>query len=217
VPSGASVDRLWRVASAYKLLALVTCPERPGSSSRSGDWSRTQDALTRMAQWFDAARSACGPADRRRLGALSNWLAAELALRWRPVPGREPLAKDTARSLISQSLAAAREEAHLSRTFWTVAVYADLTMLDALWGPRASEDEAREALGLYRRASEIGSEEQLQQVRDQVSFLVAMAGTEARGRARFLQIVHDGLAAIDADLERSPADDHDAASAGDDS
>ncbi|TQM57429.1 CHAT domain-containing protein [Humibacillus xanthopallidus] len=217
VPSGASVDRLWRVASAYKLLALVTCPERPGSSSRTGDWSRTQDALTRMAQWFDAARSACGPTDRRRLGALSNWLAAELALRWRPVPGREPLPKDTARSLISQSLAAAREEAHLSRTFWTVAVYADLTMLDALWGPRASEDEAREALGLYRRASEIGSEEQLQQVRDQVSFLVAMAGTEARGRARFLQIVHDGLAAIDADLERSPADGHDAASADDDS
>jgi hypothetical protein len=202
VPGGASVDRLWRVASAYKLLALVTCPERPGSSSRSGDWSRTQDALTRMAQWFDAARSACTATDRRRLGALSNWLAAELALRWRPVPGREPLAKDTARSLIKQSLAAAREEAHLSRTFWTVAVYADLTMLDALWGPRASEDEAREALGLYRRASELGSEEQLQEVRDQVAFLMAMAGTEARGRAHFLRIVHDGLASIDADLER---------------
>jgi hypothetical protein len=206
VPTGASIDRLWRVASAYKLLALVTCPERPGSSSRSGDWSRTQDALTRMAQWFDAARTASGATDRRRLGALSNWLAAELALRWRPMPGRDPLPKDTARALIKQSLAAAREEAHLSRTFWTVAVYADLTLLDALWGPRASEAEAQEALSLYRRASELGSEEQLQQVRDQVDFLMAMAGTEARGRAQFLRTVHDGLVAIDAQLARGPAD-----------
>jgi hypothetical protein len=217
VPSGASIDRLWRVASAYKLLALVTCPERPGSSSRSGDWSRTQAALTRMAQWFDAARTASGATDRRRLGALSNWLAAELALRWRPMPGRDPLPKDTARALIKQSLAAAREEAHLSRTFWTVAVYADLTMLDALWGPRATEDEAREALNLYRRASEIGSEEQLQQVRDQVDFLMAMAGTEARGRARFLRAVHDGLVDIDAQLARGPAEKRDDVTAGDDS
>ncbi|HET7801804.1 MAG TPA: CHAT domain-containing protein [Humibacillus xanthopallidus] len=217
VPAGASVDRLWRVASAYKLLALVTCPERPGSSSRTGDWSRTQDALTRMAQWFDASRAATGAADRRRLGALSNWLAAELALRWRPVPGRDLLPKETARTLIRQSLAAAREEAHISRTFWTVAVYADLTMLDALWGPRATEDEAQEVLGIYRRASEIGSEEQLQQVRDQVDFLMAMAGTEARGRARFLRTVHDGLVAVDTELEQVPADDHDAAASDDDS
>ena len=159
-----------------------------------------------MAQWFDAARATCGPTDRRRLGALSNWLAAELALRWRPVPDRDPLPKAAARSLIRQSLAAAREEAHLSRTFWTVAVYADLTMLDALWGPRATEDEAREALALYRRASDIGSEEQLQQVRDQVTFLMAMAGTEARGRARFLRTIHDGLEAIDADVAREPGD-----------
>jgi hypothetical protein len=170
-----------------------------------------------MAQWFDAARTASGATDRRRLGALSNWLAAELALRWRPMPGRDPLPKDTARALIRQSLAAAREEAHLSRTFWTVAVYADLTMLDALWGPRATEDEAREALNLYRRASEIGSEEQLQQVRDQVDFLMAMAGTEARGRARFLRAVHDGLVEIDAQLARGPAEKRDDVTAGDDS
>ncbi len=30
------VDRLWRVASAYKRLALVTCPERPGGSAWRG-------------------------------------------------------------------------------------------------------------------------------------------------------------------------------------
>ena len=119
--------------------------------------------------------------------------------------GREPLAKDTARALIRDTLAAAREEAHLSRTFWTVAVYADLTMLAALWGQRASEDEAREALGLYRRASELGSEEQLQQVRDQVDFLMVMAGTEARGRARFLRTVHDGLVDIDTKLAQGSA------------
>ena len=210
LPSGASVDRLWRVASAYKLLALVTCPERPGSGSRprtaarSGDWSRTQDALTRMAQWFQAALGVCGTADRRRLGSVANWLAAELALRWRPMEGRDPLPKDVARTLIKQSLEAAREEAHLSRTFWTVAVYADLTVLAALWGPRATDEMAREALGLYRRASELGSEEQLQQVRDQVDFLRLMAGTEARHRAGFLKMLHDGLVDIDARLVRVP-------------
>ncbi|WP_404389229.1 CHAT domain-containing protein [Humibacillus xanthopallidus] len=202
VTTAATVDRLWRVASAYKLLAVVTCPERPGAGPRSGDWARTQDALTRMAEWFDAARTASGVNDRRRFGALANWLAAELALRWRPVAGREPLPKDTARTLIKQSLAAAREEAYLSRTFWTVAVYADLTVLRALWGPRATEDAAREALSLYRRASELGSEEQLRQVRDQVDFLAVMAGTEARNRAQFLRTVHDGLVAIDAELSR---------------
>lgn len=72
-------------------------------------------------------------------------------------------------------------------------------------GQRASEDEAREALGLYRRASELGSEEQLQQVRDQVDFLMVMAGTEARGRARFLRTVHDGLVDIDTKLAQGSA------------
>ncbi|HET8988315.1 MAG TPA: CHAT domain-containing protein, partial [Humibacillus sp.] len=205
VPNGVSIDRLWRVASAYKLLALVACPERPGWSPRDGDWSKTQNALAQMAAWFDAVRQATPVNDRRRHGALANWLAAELALRWRPEEGRAPLTKDAARSLIKDSLTAAREEAHLSRTFWTVAVYADLTLLAALWGPRASEDEAREVLDLYGRASELGSEEQLQQVRDQVDFLMAMAGTEARSRARFLRTVHDGLVDIDTHLAQGTA------------
>ena len=47
-------------------------------------------------------------------------------------------------------------------------------------------------------ASELGSEEQLGQVRDQVDFLIVMAGTEAKGRATFLQTLRDGLVAIDA-------------------
>jgi tetratricopeptide (TPR) repeat protein len=195
--NGRSVDRLWRVASAYKRLALVTCPERPGSSSRAGDWTRTHEALEQMADWYRSARDAAGPGDRRRHGALANWLAAELALRWRPVEGRELLRKDAARALIDQCISAAREEAYLSPTFWSVAVYGDLKVLDALWGPRATAAEAQEALDLYRRASELGSEEQLRQVRDQVDFLSVMAGTEARGRASFLHMLHDGLVGLD--------------------
>ena len=193
-----SVDRLWRVASAYKRLALVTCPERPNIASRSGDWSRTHEALASMAQWYEAARDAAGPGDRRRHGALANWLAAELALRWRPMAGRPPLPKDTARKLIDDCIAAAKEEAYLSPTFWTVAVYGDLKVMDALWSPRATATEAEAALDLYRRAAELGSEEQLRQVRDQVDFLIIMAGTEATGRATFLQTLRDGLATIDA-------------------
>ena len=54
-------------------------------------------------------------------------------------------------------------------------------------------------------------------MRDQVDFLMAMAGTEARGRARFLQTVHDGLVDIDAQLARGPADKREDATAGDDS
>jgi hypothetical protein len=107
------------------------------------------------------------------------------------------LRKDAARTLIDQCMAAAREEAYLAPTFWSVAVYGDLKVLDALWGPRATADEAQEALDLYRRASELGSEEQLRQVRDQVDFLGVMAGTEARGRATFLRTLHDGLVGID--------------------
>ena len=195
--NGLSVDRLWRVASAYKRLALVTCPERPGSASRAGDWTKTHQALEQTAEWYRSARDAAGSSDRRRHGALANWLAAELALRWRPVEGREVLRKDAARALIDQCIAAAREEAYLSPTFWSVAVYGDLKVLDALWGPRATTAEAQEALDLYRRASELGSEEQLRQVLDQVDFLSVMAGTEAKGRASFLRALHDGLVAID--------------------
>ncbi|GAB3078386.1 hypothetical protein GCM10027053_48370 [Intrasporangium mesophilum] len=197
--NGLTVDRLWRVASAYKRLALVTCPDRPGAAPRARDWTRTHQALEQMAEWYRSARDAAGPGDRRRHGALANWLAAELALRWRPVDGRELLRKDAARALIDQCMAAAKEEAYLAPTFWSVAVYGDLKVLDALWGPRATADEAEEALDLYRRASELGSEEQLRQVRDQVDFLIVMAGTEARGRATFLRTLHDGLVAIDGD------------------
>ncbi|MGW5240509.1 CHAT domain-containing protein [Monashia sp. NPDC004114] len=197
--NGLTVDRLWRVASAYKRLALVTCPDRPGASPRARDWTRTHQALEQMAEWYRSARDAAGQGDRRRHGALANWLAAELALRWRPVDGRELLRKDAARALIDQCMAAAKEEAYLAPTFWSVAVYGDLKVLDALWGPRATADDAQEALDLYRRASELGSEEQLRQVRDQVDFLIVMAGTEARGRASFLRALHDGLVAIDGD------------------
>ena len=98
--------------------------------------------------------------------------------------------------------AAAREEAYLAPTFWTVTVYADLLVLDALWSPRATADEAQEALDLYRRASELGSEEQLRQVRDQVDFLIVMAGTEAQRRVEFLQTLRDGLVALDAPTDR---------------
>ena len=70
--------------------------------------------------------SRVGPTDRRRHGALANWLAAELALRWRPVEGRPELDRTEARRLIDEALTAAREEAYLAPTFWTVAVYADL-------------------------------------------------------------------------------------------
>jgi hypothetical protein len=195
--AGVGVDRLWRVASAYKRLALVTCPERAGSA-RSGDWTRTHDALTKMSEWYAAARTASGATDRRRHGALANWLAAELALRWRPVEGRAGLERSDARRLIDESLAGAREEAYLAPTFWTVAVYGDLLVLDALWSPRATEEEAQRALDLYRRASDLGSEEQLRQVRDQVDFLIVMAGTEAQRRAEFLQTLREGLVALDA-------------------
>jgi hypothetical protein len=196
--AGVSIDRLWRVGSAYKRLALVTCPERPGSPARSGDWSRTHEALVNAAEWYKAARDAAGDNDRRRHGALANWLAAELALRWRPMAGRPPYPKDQARASIEDCLKAAREEAYLSPTFWTVAVYGDLKVLDALWSPRATPAQAEEVLDLYRRASELGSEEQLRQVRDQVDFLIVMAGTEAKGRATFLQTLRDGLVSIDA-------------------
>jgi hypothetical protein len=194
---GVGIDRLWRVASAYKRLALVTCPERPGST-RSGDWTRTHDALAQMSDWYAAARTASGATDRRRHGALANWLAAELALRWRPVEGRTGLDRSEARRLIDESIGAAREEAYLAPTFWTVAVYGDLLVLDALWSPRATDAEAEHALDLYRRASDLGSEEQLRQVRDQVDFLIVMAGTEAQRRAEFLQTLRDGLVALDA-------------------
>lgn len=195
------IDRLWRVASAYKRLALVTCPDRPGGPAR-GDWTQTHQALVQMAKWYAEARSASGASDRRRHGALANWLAAELALRWRPAPDRPALDRSEARGLIDDALQAAREEAYLAPTFWTVAVYADLLVLDALWSPRATEDEARKALDLYRRASELGTEEQLRQVRDQVDFLIVMAGTEAHRRVDFLRTLHDGLVALD----ESPAE-----------
>ena len=196
-PIAVGIDRLWRVASAYKRLALVTCPERPGAA-RTGDWSRTHAALANMADWYAAARTASGATDRRRHGALANWLAAELALRWRPAPDRPPLDRSEARGLIDDALKAAREEAYLAPTFWTVAVYGDLLVLDALWSPRATAGEAQHALDLYRRASELGSEEQLRQVRDQVDFLLVMAGTEAHRRVDFLRTLHDGLVALDA-------------------
>jgi hypothetical protein len=95
-------------------------------------------------------------------------------------------------------LVGAREEAYLAPTFWTVAVYGDLRVLDALWSQRATADEAHQALDLYRRASELGSEEQLRQVRDQVDFLLVMAGTEALRRVEFLHTLRDGLVALDA-------------------
>ena len=151
-----------------------------------------------MSEWYAAARAASGPTDRRRHGALANWLAAELALRWRPVEGRPELDRAEARRLIDEALAAAREEAYLAPTFWTVAVYGDLRVLDALWSQRATDDEAHQALDLYRRASELGSEEQLRQVRDQVDFLLVMAGTEALRRVEFLHTLRDGLVALDA-------------------
>jgi hypothetical protein len=113
------------------------------------------------------------------------------------------LERSEARGLIDDALQAAREEAYLAPTVWTVAVYADLLVLDALWSPRATEDEARKALDLYRRASELGSEEQLRQVRDQVDFLMVMAGTEAHRRVDFLRTLHDGLVALD-DSPREP-------------
>jgi hypothetical protein len=160
-----------------------------------------------MADWYAAARSAPHADDRRRHGALANWLAAELALRWRPVEGRTGVPPKDARDLIDESLAAAREEAHLAPTFWTVAVYADLLVLDALWSQRATDDEAHEALDLYRRASELGSEEQLRQVRDQVDFLLVMAGTEALRRVEFLHTLRDGLVALDSSPGSSDAGD----------
>ncbi|GAA2481665.1 CHAT domain-containing protein [Terrabacter carboxydivorans] len=212
-PVAVGIDRLWRVASAYKRLALVTCPERPGAP-HSADWSRTHAALANTSDWYAAARTASGATDRRRHGALANWLAAELALRWRPAPGREPLDRSQARELIDDALKAAREEAYLSPTFWTVAVYGDLLVLDALWSPRASTDEAQHALDVYRRASELGSEEQLRQVRDQVDFLLVMAGTEARRRVDFLRTLHDGLAALDASPAGGSGDAGDPADAG---
>ncbi|WP_330474966.1 CHAT domain-containing protein [Terrabacter sp. C0L_2] len=195
-PGGVGIDRLWRVASAYKRLALVTCPERPGGP-HTGDWTQTHQALVAMSEWYAAARTASGATDRRRHGALANWLAAELALRWRAVEGRTALDRSEARDLIDDALKAAREEAYLAPTFWTVAVYADLLVLAALWSPRATADEAQQALDLYRRASELGSEEQLRQVRDQVDFLLVMAGTEAHRRVAFLRTLHDGLVALD--------------------
>jgi len=198
------VDRLWRVASAYKRLALVTCPDRPGGA-RGADWTQTHDALVHMSEWYAAARAASGPTDRRRHGALANWLAAELALRWRPVEGRPELDRTEARSLIDEALTAAREEAYLSPTFWTVAVYGDLRALDALWSQRATADEAHEVLDLYHRASQLGSEEQLRQVRDQVDFLLVMAGTEALRRVEFLHTLRDGLVALDASPESPDA------------
>ncbi|GAA2741033.1 hypothetical protein GCM10009868_05530 [Terrabacter aerolatus] len=204
-PVAVGIDRLWRVASAYKRLALVTCPERPGAT-HTGDWSRTHEALANMSDWYAAARTASGATDRRRHGALANWLAAELALRWRPAPDREPLDRSEARRLIDDALEAAREEAYLAPTFWTVAVYGDLLVLDALWSPRATADEAHHALDLYRRASELGSEEQLRQVRDQVDFLLVMAGTDAHRRVDFLRTLHDGLVALDAPRSAATGD-----------
>ena len=111
--------------------------------------------------------------------------------------GRPLYPKDQARAQLEACLKAAREEAYLSPTFWTVAAYGDLKALQALWGPRATLAQAQEVLDLYRRASELGSEEQLRQVRDQVDFLIVMAGSEAKGRAGFLQALHDGLVAVD--------------------
>ena len=118
--------------------------------------------------------------------------------------GRPELDRAEARSLIDEALAAAREEAHLAPTFWTVAVYGDLRVLDALWSQRPRPTRRMQALDLYRRASELGSEEQLRQVRDQVDFLLVMAGTEALRRVEFLNTLRDGLVALDA----SPGAEH---------
>ncbi|EWT02401.1 hypothetical protein N865_06035 [Intrasporangium oryzae NRRL B-24470] len=201
LPETVSSDRLWLVASAYKRLALVTCPTRIGAKGSARSWARTKAALVSTARWYEAARQAAGPTNRRRHGALGNRLGAELCLRWHQgtnhLDGLALLSKAEARALLAESLRGAREEAYLAPSFWSVAVYGDLLALDALFSAHPEPSTLPKVLDLYRRASELGSEEQLQQVRDQVAFLAVMAGTAVPERASFLEALAEGLTRID--------------------
>ncbi|WP_323096178.1 CHAT domain-containing protein [Intrasporangium sp. YIM S08009] len=193
-----SIDRLWRVASAYKRLALVTCPARSAAAAAAApdDWTRAKAALVDAADWYRRAHEAAGPNDRRSNGALANWLAAELALTWRPVPDREGVDPDTARRLLHDATEVADEEARHSPSFWTVAVVGDLVTLAALWAPEPTRSKAAKAVDRYERAALIGSEEQLRQVRDQVDWLSDMANSDHPPQAAFLRTLQEGLDAI---------------------
>jgi hypothetical protein len=191
-----SIDRLWRVASAYKRLALVTCPARCAAAAAPDDWTRAQGALVDAADWYRRAYEAAGARDRRSHGALANWLAAELALVWHPVPERAPVDAGTARGLLHDALEVADEESRRSPTFWTVAVVGDLVALSALWSAEPARSKAAKALDRYGRAALIGSEEQLRQVRDQVDFLADMAADHP-AQSAFLRTVREGLDALD--------------------
>jgi hypothetical protein len=204
LPAGVSIDRLWRVASAYKRLALATCPNRPGAAPHAGSWARTKDALACTARWYDASRLAAGPKERRRHGALANRLAAELCLRWHQGHSGSLLPKDEARALLAEALRSAREDAYMSPSFWTVADYGDLQLLDVLFSARPKAEDGRQVLDLYRRASELGSEEQLRLVRDQVDFLAVMAGSSVPDRALCLRGIQDGLSRIDESAGSTP-------------
>ncbi|MDN5767236.1 MAG: CHAT domain-containing protein [Humibacillus sp.] len=206
--AAANVDRVRRLAGAYKRLALVTCPGRSRTTPHSSGWSRTLEALNEMATCYDSARRAAEAAEQLRPGkgahrkhsALANWLIAELVLQWHPVPGREPLPRDDAHALLAEALAAAREEAHLSPSFWTVAVLADLQVVEALYA-RTSHAKAEEAMETYGLAAKLGSPEQLRQVRDQFDFLLTMSGPDAHSRIDYLTTIRDNLRRLDLDAD----------------
>lgn len=198
--AGVGIDRLWRVASAYKRLAMLTCPAR-GRSARGaarGDWTRCREALADMADWYAAASRAAPERDPRQYRALANALAGHAALRWRPGPGRAAMPLAQGRALIGAARERACREADRRPTFWGIAGCADLASLQVLWGTRASASAAEPVLEIYRKAARMGSDEQVRQVRDQVAFLRLMAGTSARGRAGFLDALGEGLARLSA-------------------
>ncbi|MEI2733162.1 MAG: CHAT domain-containing protein [Dermatophilaceae bacterium] len=191
------IDRLWRVASAYKRLALLTCPARgTGRAPADADWTRCRQALADMADWYAAASGAAHRLDSRQYGALANSLVAEAALRWRPGPGRAALPLAAGRAAIANAREGACRAADHRPTFSGIVACADLAALEVLWGVRPSAAAAAPVLGLYRRAARVGSDEQLLAIRDQVDFLCLMAGRSSKGRRAFLTALRDGLGTL---------------------
>ncbi len=191
------IDRLWRVGSAYKRLALLTCPARgTRRAPAEADWTRCRQALADMADWYAAASRAAHRLDARQYGALANSLVAEAALRWRPGPGRAALPLAAGRAAIANAREGACRAADHKPTFSSIAACADLAALEVLWGARPSAAAAAPVLALYRRAARVGSDEQLLAIRDQVDFMVLMARTSSKGRRAFLAALRDGLDAL---------------------
>jgi tetratricopeptide (TPR) repeat protein len=152
-----------------------------GSHKRKAwiDATGRESALIQMARFYRSAFELAQDQGRFDAYPLLNWLTGEVCLAWQK--GIAPFADATGpdrMQLLRQAQAELDRSIEQEKNFWTIVMRVDAELLQALSGGDLGAKQINLIAEKYSDAAKLGSPREFASVRDQIDFLIVMAGAQ---------------------------------------